>query len=744
MLQETTQVFEGTKYWSWVHMKGFVETEMQDLRFWTRLSAVLFLGPILGSAATFGCRYWGQELRGHPLILWSMTQSTEVVMILSFNRMQSSEVFKRAAVHYGYSHTPHLHEGSLQRFAICQITGSIGLGLVIFLITQKLYTELYVMSYTMFGYSAVMAIGSSITALSFSTKSGSSSSSSNINGDKGSPGPLGHIQTFRSNGHAQEAQKNQKSAAKQSVEVEETAAEWDEAGRPLLYEEQGKQQEKRNTQRTVFSRLRWSLACSIEPSLKVIGHQLLGIPVAIAVGLPAPYWPVPLVLIAISLVPMAWTAAIACGWMSRTDEAMLLDAASRGYAIGGGLVYSTAEVLNAVLADEPLKTGYAATCERVMQCAALSFRWDQHESCRLRVRELNGSHRSVNIHMGKQQLLRALEAAYKSGCKFVWCDTLSIPQPSADGTMNEARVAALNALLPAMTAVYASAQMVLVVETATGMQKGPNGYSSRTWTLQECVLNPNTSVVPLCEDEDAVPLDSDARLKLSGLADSAMPGCVRQTLSATDMADISAYKWVHSGEEQVAAAAVPSNVRQGFAAFAASRSASCCSDKQGALGQPYFRLLFPGQLQVERFFLELAWLCATERAFGKGSKWPMMLIDNTGWDLGTMSGSAASSRLFTGPVGYIQEGKQVSWHAEVLKTQDGCHGGKGWQMCLADMGLPAGRLFPVAFRDFCSDDCPRRESPSGYPVLYKLRTVTWDEMLTLRAGPREEVILHWD
>ena len=720
MLQETTKVYEGTKYWSWVHMKGFVETEMQDLRFWTRLSAVLFLAPILGAAATFSCRYWGQELRGHPIILWSITQSTEVVMIMGFNRLQSSEVFKRAAVRYGYAHAPRLHEGSLQRFAIVQVTGSIGLGLVIYFINQKWYIEVYIMAYTMFAYATMMGISTVMTSLSFSTKSDNSSSSSD--GDiNDSPGPLGHIQTFSSNGHV------------------------DEADRTLLPQEpaDSRQPEKMNNQRTVFSRLRWSIACSAEPSLKVIGHQMLSIPVAIAVGLPAPYWPVPLVLIAISLVPLAWTAAIACGWMSRTDEAMLLDAASKGYAIGGGLVYSTAEVLNAVLANEPLKAGYTATCDRVSQCAALSFRWDEHESTALRVQELDGSHRSVKIHMGERQLLRALEAAYESGCKFVWCDTLSIPQSSADGIKKEARVAALNALLPSMTAVYASAQTVLVVETATGMQEGPNGYSSRTWTLQECVMNPKTSVVPLSEDAVSVPLDSDSRLKLSGLANATMPGCVRQTLSTTDMADISAYKWVHSGQEQSAAAEVPSNVRQGFAAFAASRSASCSSDKQGALGQPYFRLLFPGQFQIERFFLELAWLSATERAFESASKAPVTLIDNAGWEVGTMSGSAANSRLFTGPVGYLQEGPQVSWRAEVMQTPGGYRGGKDWRLCLADLGIP-GRMFPVAFRELCHDEFPPRESMSGYPVLRQLRTLTSDEMHKLRAGPREEVILHWD
>ena len=66
------------------------------------------------------------------------------------------------------------------------------------------------------------------------------------------------------------------------------------------------------------------------------------------------------------------------------------------------------------------------------------------------------------------------------------------------------RQEALQALLPAMTGVYGGAKIVLVVETATGLQEGPGGYSSRTWTLQECVLNNNTMVVAYGGDHEVL------------------------------------------------------------------------------------------------------------------------------------------------------------------------------------------------------------------------------------------------
>ena len=488
------------------------------------------------------------------------------------------------------------------------------------------------------------------------------------------------------------------------------------------------------------SLLRWSVACHPEKAGNIVFNGAICV-----LGM------VPLLVASKPLVHTALAGAVLCvlgtvllasGIGIQVDESLLLDATLQGYSIGAGLIYKTTDLLNAVIFGDELPMGLVATPTRVLQCAALSFRWDDKESCTIRAIERRGARRDVIVHMSKAQLIKALQAAHAAGCRYVWCDTLCIPQAAYGSTdpTDILRQSALQALLPAMTGVYGGAKAVFVVETATGLKEGPGGYSSRTWTLQECVLNKNTMVVAYGGEYEVgavppVPVSDDERLMLSGAA---------ETADCRLWHDMSTYTWVLAGDEERVAREVPAEARRSFAGFAGPRAAACANDKGIALGQPYFRVLFPSQMECERFFLELAWLCATDcaavhQAVARGGPpAPMTLIDNTGWvEDGSMTGSAAPSRLLVGGVGQFGTGPQVRWQAELVSPPvvDEVTS-ESWTLCLADMGLP-GRQFPVAF---CSLPA---EFPDGSAILHKLRTLTLREMDLLIGADRREALLLW-
>ena len=407
--------------------------------------------------------------------------------------------------------------------------------------------------------------------------------------------------------------------------------------------------------------MRWSAACHPMKVANVMGHLTSTIPGLMQVALPQALHPLPYLLASMHVPCCLLNFALAAGFLSRVDESLLLSAADYGFHIGAGLIYSTSEVLDAVLNDSVLPKGHAATRDRVTQCAALSFRWDSAK-CSLSVRE--GSYRgtrAVEVHMSRQQLIAALQEAHAQGCMYVWCDTLCIPQPSVSGDRTSAAALRkrknLQALLPVMTAVYAASKMVLVVQTSEGAQDGPNRYSNRTWTLQECVMNGNTRVVSL-DGEVSGPVDEDVRSELSGIGES-------DGLDLQGMSNISGYKWVLPGEELQRAKEIPTEITEAYAAISNRRTGTCSDDKAMALGQVIFRVLFPQEKQSIRFFQELVWLHATELST-EHFRQPLMLIDNTGWKGEEMTGSASPKRLLAGRVGVYQTGPQVEWNAEVV------------------------------------------------------------------------------
>ena len=78
-------------------------------------------------------------------------------------------------------------------------------------------------------------------------------------------------------------------------------------------------------------------------------------------------------------------------------------------------------------------------------------------------------------------------------------DTISVPQSTTCDSKGRSKTkfAVCQRLLSTMTGVYASAQLVVVVETPLGSRDNQDAYPRRCWTLQECALNLPTCVVTL-------------------------------------------------------------------------------------------------------------------------------------------------------------------------------------------------------------------------------------------------------
>jgi hypothetical protein len=337
------------------------------------------------------------------------------------------------------------------------------------------------------------------------------------------------------------------------------------------------------------------------------------------------------------------------GLITRADQAMILNAAEGGENIGSGLVFSTAALLNALSSGGALPAGFVATEERLVSSAAVSCRWDMAEAWELQVEQTRGrAPLTCRIMFPRPQLWRAALVAWRDRCRYMWIDTLSIPQPGPeDGERLAARKAdVLRRLVPTMTSVYATVQHVLIVETACGLEDGPNCYSGRTWTLQECVMNRRTSVVHL-----------DGRLSILGGPSSrvAFTG-LSPSFDTSNLDDLSSYMWVLSGEEQAAAHATTPAQRAAWQGFANSRSAARSSDKAVALGQIFFRMLFEHADVAVRFMHEVAVLIATQP-----NTEPLLLVDNTGWNSSTMSGSADRGRVLVGRPGPMENGDEATW-----------------------------------------------------------------------------------
>ena len=722
---------------AWVHLKGFVETEMQEIRLWSRISSVLQVSLLVVVSSSFCFRYnqFSPDYRGQPFLMLASAIMTEVIQQFSYDRLQSSDQFKLAAAHYGYSGLSKLHDGSFQRKVVQALTIAASVPLKLFLFATGRHAQLYTIFYAIFAYSAVISV---------------------IN-------MRSHYLCTR-NDNADTEKRIRSSRASFSITDKKKAG---------------------------LSQMRWSLACKPAQSVKIFGNLCTRLTCALTLLLPEEYRSihVKLAMLVMFMSCVLWGLLVACGYKARADEALLLQASSQGYSIGGGLIYSTVDVLNALLFDEPVPMGYIATRARIMQCAALSFRWDT-DTTDLKIKERSGF-RSVKVHISRAQLLKAAEAAHEAGCAFLWCDSMSIPQPSSCGNssgdlLDILRKEVLMMLLPVMTAVYANAKAVLTVQTSTGLTPGPGAYSSRTWTLQECLMNPNLVVIPL---DPCVPWSwagSAEREKLSGLSSHAGP-------RVRSISDITAYTWVLAGQEATAAQAVPREARRGFAALAASRSGACASDKGIALGQPYFKLLFPGRWECTRFFQELACLCANDRTPETSQQPPLILIDNAGWREG-MTGSAASTRLFAGRADCEWlSGPMEFWDAEVLSSEafvswgnnyngsndesafyyaegradsvmaarrrshgervmmmaeDDAPGAEGaeeqepWILCLADIGLPHRKTFPVAFQMFRGSVFDGHRS-TDTAVLKSMRTLTTREYMELLEGPRHTQRLCW-
>jgi len=229
----------------------------------------------------------------------------------------------------------------------------------------------------------------------------------------------------------------------------------------------------------------------------------------------------------------------------------------------------------------------------------------------------------------------------------MWIDTLSVPQPSPEDSPQLAarKEALLRRLVPTMTSVYATVRHVFIVETECGLELGPNCYSGRTWTLQECVINKRTAVVHLDGNLSILGAPS-MRVAYTGLD---------ATFNTSTLDDLGSYLWVLSGEERDAALSTTPMQRAAFQGFANTRSAARSADKAVALGQIFFRMLFEHADVATRFMHEVAVLLAEQDGP------PLLLIDNTGWEPGSMSGSADPGRVLMGRPGPLESGDVALW-----------------------------------------------------------------------------------
>uniref|UniRef100_A0A7S1SR15 Heterokaryon incompatibility domain-containing protein n=1 Tax=Tetraselmis chuii TaxID=63592 RepID=A0A7S1SR15_9CHLO len=400
---------------------------------------------------------------------------------------------------------------------------------------------------------------------------------------------------------------------------------------------------------------RWWAASKTDKFLVTTGYMVVGMMAGPTVELPITSNVTAMILTGMA---MAWVlvlnSLIIFGKYRRVSEAMILAEVSKGGNIGSGLVYSTASILNALTFGEPVEQGFVATEAQLVHAAVISCRWDTEVSWELEVCEGGGRTRTCRVMVPRIQLYRAALAARARGCDYMWVDSMSVPQPSTSDPpeVANAKTAAIRRLIPTMTAVYASAKLVLVLETACGREDGPDAYSKRTWTLQECVINQNTELIHL-DGRHTVLGDAASRRALSGLADDGL---------ADGMDDLASYSWVLEGEARAAAARTTLLQRQSFPEFADSRMAWRAADKAVALGQIFFRVLFEHVDVATEFMMEVATLLAKE------SEPSVTLIDNTGWDHEVMTGSACKTRYLMGRPSVMEAGPPAIWHIHRVPT----------------------------------------------------------------------------
>eukprot|EP00873_Tetraselmis_striata_P041279 jgi/Tetstr1/461543/TSEL_006649.t1 len=399
--------------------------------------------------------------------------------------------------------------------------------------------------------------------------------------------------------------------------------------------------------------------------------------------------------------------AMVLGRLSSADQKMILHAAEEGENVGSGLVFSTAALLNALSSGGSLAAGYVATEERLVDSAAISCRWDTAASWVLTVEQTAGRPPlKCTIMFSREQLHRAALVAWRDSCRYMWIDTLSVPQPSPEDSPQLAarKEALLRRLVPTMTSVYATVRHVFIVETECGLEAGPNCYSGRTWTLQECAMNKRTAVVHLDGNLSILGAPSE-RTAYTGLD---------ATFNTNTLDDLGSYLWVLSGEERHAARSTTPTQRAAFQGFASTRSAARSADKAVALGQIYFRMLFEHADVATRFMHEVAVLLAEQDGP------PLLLIDNTGWEPGSMNGSADPGRVLMGRPGTLDPGNEE----------------EEWWLCKLSMRRT---VIAVAIKPGCMDYSGRHLS--GH--LHQMRTCTEAEKARLESSELEKLTVTW-
>ena len=167
------------------------------------------------------------------------------------------------------------------------------------------------------------------------------------------------------------------------------------------------------------------------------------------------------------------------------------------------------------------------------------------------------------------------------------------------------------------------------------------------------------------------------------------------------------------------------------------------TDSAVALGQIFFRVLFPDTATAHVFFQEMAVSLATSTSPCTSH---LNLIDNTGWDASSMSGSADVSRYLMGTPGYLQKGGEVVWKAScAMMMPDTAAAGGGLGCHSKPLTAHDGAWLCEIFLE----ERPGIPVPVGVVAdlegqhLFRLRTLSAEEKQQLAAQPRQVFTMSW-
>ena len=142
---------------------------MRVARLWTRVMVGYHLLIVLAISSSLAFRFFGQELPGMPFALMGTFTGLDIVLMWSFDRVQASEEFKRAAEKSGYPNAMKLHDGLYLR-RVFYILSLLGIAVTITLYSKKEFVGMFVLVYAMHTFAVGFIILNWFNLLRFSIK----------------------------------------------------------------------------------------------------------------------------------------------------------------------------------------------------------------------------------------------------------------------------------------------------------------------------------------------------------------------------------------------------------------------------------------------------------------------------------------------------------------------------------------------------------------------------------------------